>query len=160
MIHFRKGFACILAFCMLALAGCGSAVLKSTEEELTPVATIGEFDVPYELYRYIALNYRDQYEEGASADIWLGESGETLLAELQENVEYSLIKMYTTMSLCKEYGLTADNPLITSAVDVELDELYAQSDFISLHTPAIDGTHLINAESIAKMKDGVIFVNT
>ena len=43
---------------------------------------------------------------------------------------------------------------------VELDDLYAQSDFISLHTPAIDGKPLINAESIAKMKDGVIFVNT
>ena len=43
---------------------------------------------------------------------------------------------------------------------VELDELFAQADFISLHTPAIDGKPLINAENIAKMKDGVIFVNT
>jgi len=43
---------------------------------------------------------------------------------------------------------------------VELNELLAQSDFISLHTPAIDGKPLINAENIAKMKDGVIFVNT
>jgi len=43
---------------------------------------------------------------------------------------------------------------------VEMDELFAQSDFISLHTPAIDGKPLINAENIAKMKDGVIFVNT
>ncbi len=43
---------------------------------------------------------------------------------------------------------------------VSLDELFAQSDFISLHTPAIDGKPLINAENIAKMKDGVIFVNT
>jgi len=43
---------------------------------------------------------------------------------------------------------------------VELDELLASSDFISLHTPAIDGKPLINAETIAKMKDGVIFVNT
>ncbi len=43
---------------------------------------------------------------------------------------------------------------------VELDELLAHSDFISLHTPAIDGKPLINAETIAKMKDGVVFVNT
>ena len=41
-----------------------------------------------------------------------------------------------------------------------MDELLAQSDFISLHTPAIDGKPLINRENIAKMKDGVIFVNT
>jgi len=43
---------------------------------------------------------------------------------------------------------------------VEMDELFAQADFISLHTPAIDGKPLINAETIAKMKDGVVFVNT
>lgn len=43
---------------------------------------------------------------------------------------------------------------------VEMDELLAQADFISLHTPAIDGKPLINEENIAKMKDGVLFVNT
>ena len=43
---------------------------------------------------------------------------------------------------------------------VELDELLAKADFISLHTPAIDGKPLINAETIAKMKDGVVFINT
>ena len=43
---------------------------------------------------------------------------------------------------------------------VELDELLKVSDFISLHTPAIDGKPLINEENIAKMKDGVIFVYT
>ncbi len=43
---------------------------------------------------------------------------------------------------------------------VEMDELLAVSDFISLHTPAIDGKPLINAETIAKMKDGVVFINT
>ena len=43
---------------------------------------------------------------------------------------------------------------------VELDDLFAQSDFISLHTPAINGKKLIDAENIAKMKDGAVFVNT
>lgn len=44
---------------------------------------------------------------------------------------------------------------------VNLDELYAVSDFITLHVPLTKETkHLINAESIAKMKDGVIIVNT
>ncbi len=43
---------------------------------------------------------------------------------------------------------------------VEMDELFAKSDFISIHTPAIDGKPLINAETIAKMKDGVIIINT
>ena len=43
---------------------------------------------------------------------------------------------------------------------VEMDGLLAQSDFISVHAPAVDGGALINAERIAKMKDGVVIVNT
>ena len=43
---------------------------------------------------------------------------------------------------------------------VEMDELLAKSDFISVHAPAVDGGKLINAERIAQMKDGVVIVNT
>ena len=43
---------------------------------------------------------------------------------------------------------------------VELDELFAQSDIISLHVPSLPGQPLVNAETIAKMKDGVILINT
>ena len=41
-----------------------------------------------------------------------------------------------------------------------MDELLAKSDFISVHAPAVDGGALINAERIAKMKDGVVIINT
>jgi len=44
---------------------------------------------------------------------------------------------------------------------VELDELLAQSDIISLHVPLFPNTkHMINKESIAKMKKGSYIVNT
>lgn len=43
---------------------------------------------------------------------------------------------------------------------VSLDELYANSDIISLHVPGLpENYHMIDSESIAKMKDGVIIVN-
>lgn len=41
-----------------------------------------------------------------------------------------------------------------------LDELLGRSDFISLHTPAADGKPLIDAQAIAKMRDGVNLINT
>lgn len=42
-----------------------------------------------------------------------------------------------------------------------LDELFAQADVIDLHAPATkDNYHMINADSIAKMKDGAIIINT
>ena len=44
---------------------------------------------------------------------------------------------------------------------VELDELFAKSDIISLHCPLTEDTHhLINAGSIAKMKPTVTIINT
>jgi len=44
---------------------------------------------------------------------------------------------------------------------VEQDELFARADVISLHMPLFDSTaHIINKERIAKMKDGVILINT
>lgn len=43
----------------------------------------------------------------------------------------------------------------------ELNEIYSQSDIISLHLPLDQKTkHMINKESIDKMKKGVILVNT
>lgn len=44
---------------------------------------------------------------------------------------------------------------------VELDELFANSDVISLHCPLTEDTyHLINEESIAKCRKGVVILNT
>ena len=43
----------------------------------------------------------------------------------------------------------------------ELDELYANSDIVSLHCPlTAENTGMINKGTIAKMKDGVIILNT
>ncbi|MFV0431466.1 MAG: phosphoglycerate dehydrogenase [Alphaproteobacteria bacterium] len=43
---------------------------------------------------------------------------------------------------------------------VELDELFARADFITLHTPKTDKTAgILNKEAFAKMKDGVRIIN-
>lgn len=44
---------------------------------------------------------------------------------------------------------------------VDLPELYAESDIISLHCPLTPGTfHLINSSALAQMKRGVMLINT
>jgi D-3-phosphoglycerate dehydrogenase len=47
-----------------------------------------------------------------------------------------------------------------AAVQVSLEEVLAQSDFISLHVPKLPATtNMLNADTFAKMKDGVFLVN-
>ena len=42
---------------------------------------------------------------------------------------------------------------------VSMDELLSRSDIISVHAPAADGP-IINADTISRMKDGVVIINT
>ena len=68
--------------------------------------------------------------------------------------------------ICKGFGmniLAYDKfPAEGSGLNyVELPELFAKSDIISLHCPLTEETrHLINADSIAMMKKGVTIINT
>lgn len=44
---------------------------------------------------------------------------------------------------------------------VDLDTIYREADIISVHLPLKDNTyHMINRETITKMKDGVVLINT
>jgi D-lactate dehydrogenase len=50
---------------------------------------------------------------------------------------------------------------LLGATYVTFDQLLAQSDIITLHVPSTKDTeHMINAAAFAKMKDGVVLVNT
>lgn len=70
------------------------------------------------------------------------------------------------MDICRGFGMhiiAYDKfPAADSDISyVSRDELFAQSDIISLHCPLTDETkHMINAETIAQMKKGVVIINT
>ncbi|MBK9586402.1 MAG: phosphoglycerate dehydrogenase [Alphaproteobacteria bacterium] len=56
--------------------------------------------------------------------------------------------------------LTAERAQDIGVEKVELEEIYARSDFITIHVPKNDKTsNMINAETIAQMKDGVYIIN-
>lgn len=58
---------------------------------------------------------------------------------------------YMDAKFADEHGITS----------VSIEEIYAKSDVISLHLPlTTDTKHIINSESIGKMKNGVIIINT
>ena len=74
-----------------------------------------------------------------------------------------------TMAILKGFGCKilaydpyqSEHALKLGAEYVELQDLYAQSDIISLHCPlTADNHHLLNGETFAQMKDGVMIINT
>ncbi|MGX2967341.1 2-hydroxyacid dehydrogenase [Ursidibacter sp. B-7004-1] len=74
-----------------------------------------------------------------------------------------------TMRILKGFGMQIlafdpfKNPIAEEigATYVELDELYAKSDVITLHCPATpENYHLLNKTSFDKMKEGVMIINT
>ncbi len=70
--------------------------------------------------------------------------------------------------ICHGFGMKVlaydvyENPSLAGIAEyVSLEELLSKSDLISLHCPLTDHTyHLVNRDTIRKMKDGVILVNT
>ena len=74
-----------------------------------------------------------------------------------------------TMAILKGFGCKilaydpypSDYALELGAKYVELDELYAQSDVISVHCPLTDDNHhLLNKNAFEQMKNGVTIINT
>lgn len=70
------------------------------------------------------------------------------------------------IDICKGFGMRViaydKFPDKNSGIEyVQLNELFEKSDIISLHCPLTDETfHLIDENSIAKMKKGVVLINT
>jgi len=56
--------------------------------------------------------------------------------------------------------LSPERALELGVEKLELDDLFARADYISLHTPITDSTrNIINADNIAKMKPGIRLIN-
>ncbi len=70
------------------------------------------------------------------------------------------------IDICKGFGMNViaydKFPAKDSGIDyVSLDEIWERADIISFHCPLTDETkHMVNRDSIAKMKKGVVIVNT
>lgn len=70
------------------------------------------------------------------------------------------------IDICKGFGMTVlaydKFPNKDFGLDyVSLDEIWERADIISFHCPLTDETkHMVNSETISKMKKGVVLVNT
>lgn len=118
--------ACSMLF---SLTACNDKkVLDSTKVEKKVVMNVGELDVPLEIYRYVALNYKSSYEAGKTQDIWLGDDGAALLSEIKSAISDTIVRMYATPAMCIEYGIGIDDTYITDSLDIKMDAIYEEFD--------------------------------
>lgn len=115
-----KILALTLACALLctALVGCGKArPIKSTEEELAAVGTVGSYEIPYEELRYLTLQYRDLMEATYGEGIWDDDaSREQYRAELERAVTENITANYAVLELCAEVQISHTDEVIEKAV--------------------------------------------
>jgi len=96
-------------------------------------------------------NARDNYPVGDLSGETLGVIGYGRIGKIMVNLAHAF-----------EMKTIVFDPYVEIPVDLrgDLDSLYAQSDYISLHIPySPENSQLINQSTISLMKDGVILVN-
>ncbi len=103
--------ALLLACVMTAFAGCKNE-LDSTEEEKNIVMTVGSYDVPMELYRYLVMSYKSEL-----GDV---EITPELEGEIKYNVECALKDIYAVFAVCAEHGIEMDDKAVMASVDAEV----------------------------------------
>lgn len=72
-----------------------------------------------------------------------------------------LLKPFNANILLYDPFVSADEAKALGTIKVDLNDLLAQSEVVSLHAPANSQTHhMINAEGLALMKDDALIINT
>lgn len=74
-------------------------------------------------------------------------------AELLQNFDVEVI--------ASDPGVSAQEMAKVGVTKVEMEEVFRRSDILSIHAPELPSTyHIVNADSLATMKDGAILINT
>lgn len=147
----------------------GVAVTTATAANAVPVA---EFTLAAILFaNKRVLEFRDAYRSGRNAmrthplmTSELGNYNKTIGIIWASRIGLKVIELLAPFDLdvvLHTPDLTAAEAAALGVELVELDELMARSDVVSLHAPALPSTReLIDARRLALMRDGATFINT
>ncbi len=116
--------ACVLIFSTLALTGCNENSydpVPSTAREATTVMTlkIGNktYDVKYELYRALFLNFKSEVDMGDES-VWSGDKKDEYIAKIEAIILDYATDIYATFYLAEAVGI---NPY-SAEIEKEVDE--------------------------------------
>ena len=108
---------------LLTLASCGNKYkpVPSTEEESRVVMTLSldgkKYDVKYELYRAMFLNYRSDVDGGDSS-VWSGENKDEYIARIHEMIVARVTDIYATLHHAGTIGIDVYSKSVNSKIEV------------------------------------------
>lgn len=151
-----KVVCCAFAFLLFMsiissmLYSCGDKyekdIPKSTSDDLRVVMTIGDYEVPVELYYYYFMNYKNQYDGGDNSywdDIETNESKAAELEEIRASIIESIADCAATFDLCLKYDIDPDGKSVTSAVnDTVIDYIENQFGGVDEYLKNIESAYM------------------
>lgn len=135
-------------YCIDEVADHTLGLILSLTRQIAPISAnvkAGGWKRPAPLPKFYAL--RDL----TSGVVGCGRIGRQVIARLRS---------YRTSILAYDPAMNADQITALGAEPVSLDQLYEQSDLVTLHCPSTpENRRMINASTLSRMKAGVIFIN-
>lgn len=130
-----------------ALVSCGEKYdfPESTEEETATVLMIGDYEVPFEQYRYFFMNYKLSYDEG-SDKYWQTHDEAEAFAEIDALTRESLLHCYATFALALDHDIDYRSGSVQKAVSDSINKSI-ENDFggPDEYLTALSGAYMNNA---------------
>ncbi len=118
----RSVFALLLLLSLsLGLAGCGDDSeyydpIPSQKPDTTVLASGGEWEFTYELFRFFFMGSLSVYD-GGDRNLWRGEQGSDLFQQAKEDIFREICELYATFEVAKTYGIDAFGETVEKQVN-------------------------------------------
>lgn len=122
----RISFLLLCAVLLLTLAGCkkGYEPIPSSETESTPVVKLGNYDVPYELFRTFFLTNKSALD-GGNSSMWIGDTAKEYRQAAIDSILPQICEIYAMFAMCESYGIDISseeiNEQVQKYVDISID---------------------------------------
>ncbi len=99
----------VLFALFVSLTSCGGyKPVESTEKEAEVMMQINlpdaQYDVRYELYRALFLNYKSEYDGGDNS-VWTSENKDVYIEKIDKRIKEDISEIYASFYLCKKIGI-------------------------------------------------------
>lgn len=128
----------LILLTLIPLAACSSEPEFANEEDARTVLTLGKYEVPYDEFRYLYMNYKHQIDDGDES-FW--ETSPEREADILAYVQDALFLNYGTLALAEEYDISLTSEEKASILEIEkerIDSIGSEEAFLV----ALEGSYM------------------